>query len=162
MNKQDWKELLSFYKPYKGLFAADLACALIASAIALIVPLGVRAMADSLLDTGLAQFSKLLWTALGLAVLVLIQALCTYFYDYQGHYLGAKIECDMRQRLFEHCQVLSFLVWTKKMQILITLQHNVFCRICLSKLSLQVSSTNAQIAHSGDRKLGISPDETGL
>ena len=55
-----------------------------------------------------------------------------------------------------------FLVWTKKMQILITLQHNVFCRICLSKLSLQVSSTNAQIAHSGDRKLGISPDETGL
>ena len=108
MNKQDWKELLSFYKPYKGLFAADLACALIASAIALIVPLGVRAMADSLLDTGLAQFSKLLWTALGLAVLVLIQALCTYFYDYQGHYLGAKIECDMRQRLFEHCQVLSF------------------------------------------------------
>ena len=57
---------------------------------------------------------------------------------------------------------LIFLVWTKKMQILITLQHNVFCRICLSKLSLQVSSTNAQIDHSGDRKLGISPDETGL
>lgn len=108
MSKQDWKELLSFYKPYKGLFAADLFCALAASAIALLVPLGVRTMADSLLDTGLARFDRLLWTALGLAALVLVQALCTYFYDYQGHYLGAKIECDMRQRLFDQCQALSF------------------------------------------------------
>lgn len=108
MSKENWKELLSFYKPYKGLFAADLFCALTASAISLIVPLGVRTMADSLLDTGLSRFDRLLWTALGLAALVLVQALCTYFYDYQGHYLGAKIECDMRQRLFDQCQALSF------------------------------------------------------
>ena len=108
MNKKALKELISFYKPYKGLFAADLLCALGSSAIALIVPLGVRGMADSLLDGGLGQLDKLLWTALGLAALVLIQALCTYFYDYQGHYLGAKIECDMRQRLFDKCQALSF------------------------------------------------------
>lgn len=79
---------------------------------------------------------------------------------------GQREQRELRQRFriideVRDCRRL-FLVWTKKMQILITLQHNVFCRICLSKLSLQVSSTNAQIAHSGDRKLGISPDETGL
>lgn len=108
MNKQDRKELLSFYKPYKGLFAADLLCALAASAIALIVPLGVRSMADSLMGPEPARPGRLLGTALGLAALVLVQALCTYFYDYQGHYLGAKIECDMRQRLFDQCQTLSF------------------------------------------------------
>ncbi len=70
MNKKNLKLLLSFYRPYRGLFAADLICSL--------------------------------------AALVAVQALCTYFYDYQGHYLGAKIERDMRARMFCHCQRLPF------------------------------------------------------
>ena len=39
-------------------------------------------------------------TAKGLLLLglVIVQALCTYFYDYQGHYLGAKIERDIEDR----------------------------------------------------------------
>lgn len=106
MNRKNFKLLLSFYKPYRGLFAADLACSLAAAGIALTVPLGVRYIADTLLGAG--DFPKVLWAGLILLALVLVQALCTYFYDYQGHYLGAKIERDMRARMFGHCQRLGF------------------------------------------------------
>lgn len=106
MNKKNLKLLLSFYRPYRGLFAADLICSLAAAGIALAVPLGVRYIADTLLDAG--DFSLVLRAGLALAALVAVQALCTYFYDYQGHYLGAKIERDMRARMFCHCQRLPF------------------------------------------------------
>ncbi len=106
MNKKNLKLLLSFYRPYRGLFAADLICSLAAAAIALAVPLGVRYIADTLLDAG--DFSLVLRAGLALAALVAVQALCTYFYDYQGHYLGAKIERDMRARMFCQCQRLPF------------------------------------------------------
>lgn len=108
MSKKVIKQLLSFYKPYRWLFAADLLCALIVSGIALIVPLGVRYIADTLLGDGRGDFSQVLWIGLGLAALVLVQEFCVYFYDYQGHYLGAKIERDMRDSMFRHCQRLSF------------------------------------------------------
>ncbi|WP_322171026.1 ABC transporter ATP-binding protein [Acutalibacter caecimuris] len=108
MSKKQFKELISFYKPYQGLFVADLLCALATVGIALLIPLGVRAVADSLLDSGPEEIPSVLWAGLGLAALVLLQTLCTYFYDYQGHYLGAKIERDMRARMFCHCQRLSF------------------------------------------------------
>lgn len=106
MNGKNFKLLISFYKPYRGLFAADLICALAVSGIALAVPLGVRYIADTLLSAG--DFSMVLRVGLILLALVIIQALCTYFYDYQGHYLGARIECDMRAQMFSHCQRLSF------------------------------------------------------
>ncbi len=106
MNKKNLKLLLSFYRPYRGLFAADLICSLAAAGIALAVPLGVRYIADTLLDAG--DFSHVLRAGLALAALVAVQAQCTHFYDYQGHYLGAKIERDMRARMFCHCQRLPF------------------------------------------------------
>lgn len=108
MRKKQFQELVSFYRPYRGLFAADLLCALATAGIALLLPLGVRAIAGSLLESGPESASRVLWAGLGLAALVLLQTLCTYFYDYQGHYLGAKIERDMRDRMFRHCQRLSF------------------------------------------------------
>lgn len=106
MNKKNLKLLFSFYRPYRGLFAADLICSLASAGIALAVPLGVRFIAGTLLDAG--DYSRVLWSGLALAALVAVQALCTYFYDYQGHYLGAKIERDMRAQMFCHCQRLPF------------------------------------------------------
>ncbi len=108
MDKKDIKELLSFYKPYRWLFAADLACSLAHAVISLAIPLGVRYIAEDLLGAGPDRFSAVIAAGLGLTVLVLLQSLCTYFYDYQGHYLGAKIERDMRASLFDHCEKLSF------------------------------------------------------
>ena len=106
MNKKNLKLLFSFYRPYRGLIAEDLICCLASAGIALAVPLGVRFIAGTLLDAG--DYSRVLWSGLALAALVAVQALCTYFYDYQGHYLGAKIERDMRAQMFCHCQRLPF------------------------------------------------------
>lgn len=104
-----FKQLVSFYKPYAGWFFADMACALLMSAIALAVPLGVRAITEDVLAAGdIAPQGSILRLGLVLFLLVLIQALCQYFLDYQGHHMGAKMERDMRAQLFRHCQGMSF------------------------------------------------------
>lgn len=51
---------------------------------------------------------KILGVGALLLGLVLVQALCSYFMDYQGHAIGARMERDMRAQLFAHCQRLSF------------------------------------------------------
>ena len=38
----------------------------------------------------------------------LIQSLCKYYVSYQGHMMGANMERDMRQQLFDHYEELSF------------------------------------------------------
>ena len=103
------KKLLSFYKPYKGIFFADLLCSLIAAAIGLILPLGAGYITDNILSGDLsAAPERILKTGGLLLVLVLVQAWCSYFMDYQGHAMGARMERDMRAQLFRHCEKLSF------------------------------------------------------
>ena len=103
------KKLLSFYKPYKGIFFADLLCSLIAAAIGLILPLGAGYITDNILSGDLsAAPERILKTGGLLLVLVLVQAWCSYFMDYQGHAMGARMERDMRDQLFRHCEKLSF------------------------------------------------------
>ena len=107
--KHTLKQILSFYKPYKGLFAADLLCSLIAAAIGLVLPLGAGYITDKVLAGDLsAAPGKILGVGALLLGLVLVQALCSYFMDYQGHAIGARMERDMRAQLFAHCQRLSF------------------------------------------------------
>lgn len=107
--KHTLKQILSFYKPYKGLFAADLQCSLIAAAIGLVLPLGAGYITDNVLAGDLsAAPGKILGVGALLLGLVLVQALCSYFMDYQGHAIGARMERDMRAQLFAHCQRLSF------------------------------------------------------
>lgn len=107
--KHTLKQILSFYKPYKGLFAADLLCSLIAAAIGLVLPLGAGYITDNVLTGDLsAAPGKILGVGALLLGLVLVQALCSYFMDYQGHAIGARMERDMRAQLFAHCQRLSF------------------------------------------------------
>ena len=103
------KKLLSFYKPYKGIFFADLLCSLAAAAIGLILPLGAGYITDNVLSGDLSAAPGRILKAGGLLVLlVLVQAWCSYFMDYQGHAMGARMERDMRAQLFRHCERLSF------------------------------------------------------
>ncbi|HEY7122490.1 MAG TPA: ABC transporter ATP-binding protein [Ktedonobacterales bacterium] len=103
------KKFLSYYKPYIGLFCADMACALIVSAITLLLPLCARYITKDLLEgtTPHTLNDIYLMGALMLA-LVGVHTLCTMFIDFQGHTMGARMESDMRGELFEHYQKLSF------------------------------------------------------
>ena len=103
------KKFVSYYKPYIGLFLADMACALIVSAVTLLLPLGAQYITKTLLEghTPHALNQIYLVGALMLA-LVGVYTLCTLFIDYQGHMMGARMESDMRRELFDHLQKLSF------------------------------------------------------
>ena len=103
------KKLISFYRPYRLVFALDLLCSLCKAAITLVLPLGVRHITGTLLGSGRPDtLEQMLLTGAWMIALVILQALCSYYSDYQGHYLGAKIERDMRDEMFRHCEKLSF------------------------------------------------------
>jgi ATP-binding cassette, subfamily B, bacterial len=103
------KKFLSYYRPYLGLLFTDMACALIVSAITLLLPLCARYITKNVLEDEMphALNQIALMGALMLA-LVAILTLCTMFIDFQGHMMGARMESDMRGELFEHLQKLSF------------------------------------------------------
>jgi ATP-binding cassette subfamily B protein len=102
------KKFFSYYKPYKGLFAADLFCALIFSAVSLIFPLCVRYITGNTVAFQNNTNNFILFFALLLTGLILLQTGCALFYDYMGHVMGARMERDMRNELFAHYQTLPF------------------------------------------------------
>jgi ATP-binding cassette subfamily B protein len=104
------RKFLSYYKPYRGLLLADLLCAIIISAAALLLPVCANFITKNLLakQGTSGELDKIYELGMGMLALVAVQALCTLFVDYQGHMMGAKMERDMRRELFEHYQKLSF------------------------------------------------------
>lgn len=104
------KKLLSYYKPHLALFFADMFFALLAAGISLVFPMIVRYITNEVLAKhGISEVSpmilRLLFAMLAFAILEYIS---TYFIAYQGHIMGARMEYNMRNDLFEHFQKLSF------------------------------------------------------
>lgn len=103
------KKFLSYYKPYRRLFLADLLCALIVSAVTLLLPLCIRYITKDVLEAGMSNaLPQIYGMGAVMLALVAIHTLCNLFVDYQGHMMGALMESDMRRELFEHYQKLSF------------------------------------------------------
>ncbi len=103
------KKFFSYYRPYLRLLCADLACAFVVSAIALILPLCARYITQNILeDNAPNALEQIMVMGAFMLGLVIIHTLCNMFIDYQGHVMGAKMESDMRLELFEHYQKLSF------------------------------------------------------
>jgi ATP-binding cassette, subfamily B, bacterial len=103
------KKFFSYYKPYRGLLLADLACAFVVAAITLILPLCARYITKNILENNAPDALAQIYTVGAVMfALVIIYALCNSFVDYKGHMMGAMMERDMRAELFEHYQKLSF------------------------------------------------------
>jgi ATP-binding cassette subfamily B protein len=103
------KKFLSYYKPYLGLLAADLACAFVVSATTLLFPLCIRYLTKNVLEGSSPNtFNQIFMVAAAMVGLVAARTACNMFVDYQGHMMGALMESDMRSELFEHYQKLSF------------------------------------------------------
>lgn len=103
------KKFLSYYKPYMGLFCADIASALIVSTVTLLLPLCVQYITTNILEGHDPQkLHNLSLMGAFMLALVVVQTLCTMFIDFQGHMMGARMQSDMRTELFEHYQKLSF------------------------------------------------------
>ncbi len=102
------KKLISYYKPYMGTFLLDMFFAVVASAIALVVPLIVRYITSEViyLETGAKE--RIVHLGLILIGLVIIQFFSNYYITNVGHVMGAKMEYNMRAEIFSHLQKLSF------------------------------------------------------
>jgi ATP-binding cassette subfamily B protein len=109
MKNRKFRKFLSYYQPYLWWFIADLACATLAAGISLAFPLLIRFIVKEVLPdpAGIA-----LGTLGGLVALMLAMTLveygCNYFITFYGHVMGARMEYDLRNELFEHLQKLSF------------------------------------------------------
>jgi ATP-binding cassette subfamily B protein len=103
-------KFVSYYQPYLGLLAADLICAFIAAGISLSFPLIIRYITKDLLNAGIdASVMTTIWKlALLMLFLTAVEYCCNYFITSYGHVMGAKMEYDLRNELFNHLQKLSF------------------------------------------------------
>ena len=103
------KMLAGYYKPYKGLFFADLFFAFLGAAVTLVIPLMVRYIMNSISEMSADEAkTMILKIGVGMLVLILVQLGSRYFITYYGHMMGAYIEHDMRNEIFSHYQKLSF------------------------------------------------------
>ncbi len=104
------RRFISYYRPHLPLLMADLLCAVSVAATAVAMPLIANHIVNRLPELAKAPDALQQILSLGAIMLgvFLVQALATYFVDYQGHAMGARIEAQVRRELFEHCQKLSF------------------------------------------------------
>lgn len=105
----NFKKFISYYKPYSGLFFTVLLSALVVAGVSLIFPLLTRYITKTVLQgNGNAIQSQIIKTGAAMLGLIVLQTLCSYYTDYRGHAMGAMMERDMRNELFDHYQKLSF------------------------------------------------------
>ena len=103
------KKFIQYYAPYKGVFFLDLICAAVISLADLAFPQILRTLTKTLFtESSDAILRALIPITLVLFVMYVIQAGCKYYVSYQGHMMGAHMERDMRQQLFDHYEKLSF------------------------------------------------------
>ena len=103
------KSFIRYYKPYRAIFFFDLICAMVISLIDLAYPQILRTLTGTLFtQPGAVILKALLPIGIGLFLMYVVQSACKYYVSYQGHMMGANMERDMRQQLFDHYQKLSF------------------------------------------------------
>lgn len=108
------KRFLQYYKPYKGIFFMDLFCALIMCVVDLSFPLILSYCTGKFFLKSSNEILKgVLFLGIGLLIMYVIRALCRYYVSCQGHVMGANMESDMRQDLFNQYQRLSFSYYDK-------------------------------------------------
>ncbi len=117
---------LSFYKPHKKLFTIDFTSAVIVAILELAFPIAVQWFIDSLLPSG--NWSAIISVSAALLAFYTISTLLQYVVTYYGHMLGVNIETDMREKLFNHIQKLSFRFFdnTKTGHIMSRISNDLF------------------------------------
>ena len=105
-NDKPLKIFFSYYKPHIKYFILDMICAVIIAAIDVAFPMVTRYSLDALIpDYRFRTF------AIVIAVMFagyILRRVCLWFVNYWGHVFGIRVECDMRQDVFNHLQKQSY------------------------------------------------------
>lgn len=102
------KRFLAYYKPYKKALFADLFFAALASMTVLAYPMLVKYITSHAISAGGIDTGLLIKTAVLFLFLMAVEYVSNFYTDYFGHAMGAQMESDMRNDLFQHEQKLSF------------------------------------------------------
>lgn len=103
------KKFISYYKPYKNMFFFDMFCAFLLSAIDLAFPVIVNYLLNNVYVLEKSKIIKYVaFIGLALLIMYIVRYFCQYYITSWGHIMGARMEADMRQDIFDHLQKLSF------------------------------------------------------
>ncbi|WP_238655926.1 ABC transporter ATP-binding protein [Paenibacillus piscarius] len=100
------RRFFSYYRPYKTLFVIDFTCAVGAGLLELAFPMAVNKFIDDLLPG--QNWSLIVLACAALLAIYALNTAMNYIVTYWGHMLGINIETDMRKKMFDHIQKLSF------------------------------------------------------
>ena len=104
-----FEKFINYYKPYKKLFYFDMFCAIIVSAVDLAFPQILKYLTNGLFTEGASVIVKYIGiVAILMFIMYIIRTYCEYFITSWGHIMGANMESNMRQDLFDQYQRLSF------------------------------------------------------
>ena len=100
------KRFMSYYKPYKVMFAFDMLASLLVAVIGMFYPIITRNMLNDYIPN--QQHQKIIVFGVVLLALYLLKMLLNYFIQYQGHVIGVKMQAQMRSDMFKHLQTLPY------------------------------------------------------
>lgn len=104
-----WDTLMDIFalsKPYRTRFYAATVATIIASAIWLTVPLGLRELLDAVFESGNESLLNML--ALGLFGLFILQAVFSFAGNYHLEWVGERVITDLRKNVYQHLHRLGF------------------------------------------------------
>ena len=91
------RRFISYYRPYKWLFFADIGCMTVICLINIAFPQMLNLLTKGLFLEGREKIMHWLpWIFCGLAAIYLVRWGCYYFVTSWGHIMGARMERDMR------------------------------------------------------------------
>ena len=103
------QRFISYYRPYKNLLFWVLISAMLVAGLALVIPIIVRHITTTVIFMPVDGFAnEIIRMGIFMVSVIAAQTGFAVFYDYKGHDIGANIERDMRQELFNHLQILPF------------------------------------------------------
>ena len=100
------KKFISYYKPYKKMFALDMLASLFISLIGLVYPILTNKITKEFVNDG--NVKMILIFGIGLLVCYIIRMFLRFFVQYYGHVIGVKMQGDMRRDMFNKLQKLPF------------------------------------------------------
>ena len=104
-----FRRFISYYRPYRRLFFADLFCMLVVCLINISFPQILNLVTKGLFMSGRERIlAALPWIFGGLVLMYAVRYVCFYYVTSWGHIMGARMERDMRRDLFDRYQKQSF------------------------------------------------------
>lgn len=100
------KRFISYYRPYRKLFAADMTASLVISLISLVYPVVTRTMLNDLIPN--RKYNMIVVSGAILLSLYILKMLLNYFIQYYGHVMGVGMQAHMRTDMFNKLESLPF------------------------------------------------------